>query len=52
MKQIQAIPVKGAWKMHILYTVQGIVLIIGNVIPGVSNYTDIYRFNTSNQKVV
>lgn len=50
-EKIQHLPVKGAWKTHILYTAQGIVLIIGNVIPGVSNHTDIYRFSPTIQKV-
>lgn len=50
-EEIQLLPVKGAWKTHLLYTAQGIVLIIGNVVPGISNHTDIYRFNPMIQKV-
>lgn len=50
-RDIQNIPVNGAWKSHLLYTAQGIVLIIGNVVPGVSNYTDIYRFDPVGEKV-
>lgn len=51
MEEIQNIPVKGAWKTHLLYTAQGVVLIIGNVVPGLSNHTDIYRFNAQKLKV-
>lgn len=51
-EEIQKIPVKGAWKIHLLYTAQGIVLIIGNIVPGISNYTDIYRFNPTKNKVI
>lgn len=51
LEEIQRIPVKGAWKIHLLHTAQGIDLIIGNIVPGISNYTDIYRFHPIRQNV-
>lgn len=35
-----------------MYTAQGIILIVGNVVPGVSNYTEIYRFKPQNEMFV
>lgn len=51
LEVIQYIPVKGAWKVHLLNTTEEIVLVIGNVVPGFSNYTDLYKFNKTVQKV-
>ncbi|XP_030756290.1 uncharacterized protein LOC115882382 [Sitophilus oryzae] len=45
---IQKIPTKGVWSIYVLYTAQGVILVVGNIVG--MGYTEIFKFNVETQK--